>query len=892
MNEQTGSVVCHTGRALRDEPRGLRARRVREALAASPARVFGVLLTAVLLCGGLAQAMDYTAVFTAPPRHVPTRGMPDGPLLGNGDVGVVLAGPPEAQVFYIGKNDFWTRHHADAKVIAVGAVTLAIPALQGATYRQEQDLARAEVRGTFTREGLTVRTRSWVDANENLLLTQVQCEGASAALSVLHAAGAAAGVPARVADNGRPATVGRELHGGGRWCFHGELADVVVTNVVLSGQAAGQPRQPEPFDGRTTSRELPVPRMGQTVSVAAWIRIATAHPEANYIVSKGAWNQAYSLGLSAGRLRWAIGDTFIQTAEPLEKEKWLYVAGTFDGRRMCLYVDGALQASRGGEVGTATGGFTRKADELPGRGREVAVATRVIGAEGMEVTLQPGETVTVATAILSDLDAADCAVAARRRVAALAPPEIAPAGTRHRDWWAAFWARSFIEIPDKEIEKRWYAALYAMGSCSRPGKVAPGLWGNWLTTDSPNWHGDFHLNYNFQAPFYMVYASNHADLSLPLYEAIAQSLENGRAMARRHGWQGVHFPVCIGPWGLFPENPDCDWGQRSDAAYVALNYIWYWQYTRDRAWLAASGYPYLREVAAFWEDYLKLENGRYVIHNDSIHEGSGADMNPLLSLGLVRTLFRNMLAMAGELGVDADKRARWQDILDKLSDFPLQERDGKTVFRYAEKGMAWCNGNTLGIQHIFPSGAIGLDSEPKLLEVSRNMIDAMGRWADYNGFSSWYTACARIGYDPRVILAKLRSECDKHSLPNLLLYYGGGGIENCGGFLAINEMLLQSHEGVLRFFPCWPGDQDARFGSLRAAGAFLVSAALREGSVTGVRIVSEQGLDCAVQNPWPGRPVRIVRSGWLARDATASGARFTFPTRAGETVELRPLPAK
>lgn len=41
--------------------------------------------------------MDYTAAFTAPPRAVPTRGMPDGPLLGNGDVGVVLAGPPEAE---------------------------------------------------------------------------------------------------------------------------------------------------------------------------------------------------------------------------------------------------------------------------------------------------------------------------------------------------------------------------------------------------------------------------------------------------------------------------------------------------------------------------------------------------------------------------------------------------------------------------------------------------------------------------------------------------------------------------------------------------------------------------------------------------------------------------
>ena len=44
-------------------------------------------------------------------------------------------------MFYIGKNDFWTRHPANAKVINVGRVELNIPALLGASYRQEQDLA-------------------------------------------------------------------------------------------------------------------------------------------------------------------------------------------------------------------------------------------------------------------------------------------------------------------------------------------------------------------------------------------------------------------------------------------------------------------------------------------------------------------------------------------------------------------------------------------------------------------------------------------------------------------------------------------------------------------------------------------------------------------------------
>ena len=52
---------------------------------------------------------QHAAVFTAPPKNVPTGFMADGPLLGNGDMAVVMGGPPEEQQFFIGKNDFWGR---------------------------------------------------------------------------------------------------------------------------------------------------------------------------------------------------------------------------------------------------------------------------------------------------------------------------------------------------------------------------------------------------------------------------------------------------------------------------------------------------------------------------------------------------------------------------------------------------------------------------------------------------------------------------------------------------------------------------------------------------------------------------------------------------------------
>ena len=80
----------------------------------------------------------------------------------------------------------------------------------------------------------------------------------------------------------------------------------------------------------------------------------------------------------------------------------------------------------------------------------------------------------------------------------------------------------------------------------------------------------------------------------------------------------------------------------------------------------------------------------------------------------------------------------------------------------------------------------------------------------------------------------------------------------------------------------WVGTQG--FRTLRAYGAFLVSAAIRQGVVKDVTILSEQGRPCVLQNPWPGRAVRIMTEGKPAQ--TVRGDRLTFATAPGERVEL------
>src|SRR5690242_18685732 len=117
----------------------------------------------------------YNAIFTTPPKKVPTEFMADGPLLGNGDAAVVMAGPPEEMRFFIGKNDFWSRisenQHLSTAELADGKTKFAhtknagrlfirIPALKNGSYKLEQSLASGEVTGSFTKGNLSVHTVS------------------------------------------------------------------------------------------------------------------------------------------------------------------------------------------------------------------------------------------------------------------------------------------------------------------------------------------------------------------------------------------------------------------------------------------------------------------------------------------------------------------------------------------------------------------------------------------------------------------------------------------------------------------------------------------------------------------------------------------------------------
>ncbi|HEV2346085.1 MAG TPA: hypothetical protein VGS97_18440 [Actinocrinis sp.] len=723
--------------------------RSRRALgAATAAALVGASLTVVLAQPALADSVtanqawrivqQYQGTWTSPPSVLTNGETVDAPLMGNGDIGVAVGGTISNQTMYIGKNDFFSStSHA---VKPLGRIVVNASGLTGSSYNVVQDIAHAEVRGTYSLNGQTLSTTSWVDANWGLFVTEFTLT-AGAAQSI--------GITLQNGSGGTPttSTTGNDLD-----------ADVVADTGTGSDPHA-----------RIAARTI-----GQTQSIS--------------------------------------------------------------GNKITL-------------------------------------------------TMQPNTTSTLVAGIYSSIDTSSWQSSADSLVGSMAQTDVDNHNASHRSWWQSYWSQSYIEIPDKSIEKSWYGSLYLLGSVSRAGKYAPGLWGNWITGNM-NWNGDYHTNYNYETPFYSALSTNHITQLGSYDQPVLQWQSAGQALASQNGYTGVFYPVGISPNGTSADMSLHN--QKSDAANLASDMVMRFEYTGDTSY-ANTVYPWLKQVGLFWQNYLSWNGSTYDILNDAPHEDQAyPQTNSGMSLGLVHLLLQGLIDMSTALNQDSGTRATWQNIETHLSPLSTMSLNGQTILRETQVGSDFVNdGNDIDAQPIYPGSLIGLDSGSTLISEGQNTIGALTNgWHGGNAPTTFYPAAARVGYNPSTILSNLDNEATAQSYNNMAIHHNGGGIENINVTTSgLDEMLLQSFQNDIKVFADWPANTNAKFGDLLAYGDFLISSSRAGNAVQYLRVVSQKGGDFTFTNPWSGS-VEVYRNG--TDTGTVSGSKITIATSANDTLDLAP----
>jgi alpha-L-fucosidase 2 len=184
----------------------------------------------------------------------------------------------------------------------------------------------------------------------------------------------------------------------------------------------------------------------------------------------------------------------------------------------------------------------------------VSACIKVLGRESpSEISLAAGEKAIIVVSFCTNHDEDDYVKGSMNLLGTVTSDSLDSLYEAHKGWWTSFWSESHVDLDDKELEKYYYGSQYLLACCSRNTAFPPGLWGTSLTMDATagGWAGDYHTNYNYQAPWWGAYSSNHISLTEPYDTPILEYMDNGFRHAKELlNKKGVYYPVGIGPKGF------------------------------------------------------------------------------------------------------------------------------------------------------------------------------------------------------------------------------------------------------------------------------------------------------------------------------------------------------
>ena len=496
---------------------------------------------------------------------------------------------------------------------------------------------------------------------------------------------------------------------------------------------------------------------------------------------------------------------------------------------------------------------------------------------------------------------------------------------RNRGVWKRYWGCSSVSLADKDLEEIWYRNLYFFNCALRPGATCPGIFANWSYGNiGTAWHGDYHLNYNTQQPFWVTFSSNHLDKNLVYADLVDHLLPVSRKWAKEYyGMRGAFFPHSAYPveMNLHPY-PVPDWGwEVFETPWMVQGLWWHYLYSGDTDFLRRRAFVPIKDAVLFLTDYMTRKEAhgeewgddRYHIFPSvppelyGLQPGFKFNYDTQIDLALAKFVFKAYLEAVEILDLRKEERHLVRDVrhvLERMPDYPMYESEkyGRIYVSVPGERDEIVYNVPANLTHVFPGEEYGLSAPDSIRQWLLNTCRAHQNEGG-NDIVFLNLQKSRLGildleaFKRQVRYATLPGGTVTDAVLQIggryndltdYMYMGGMGVwfENFALPAVINECLMQSYDGQIRLFPNWDKASDASFRTLRARGAFLVSASLRDGEVQPVEVYSERGGICSVRNPWPGCRVQVEG---LVRGNVKEGAEITFRTESGKTYILRPL---
>ncbi|HEU4861945.1 MAG TPA: hypothetical protein VFT15_19010 [Chitinophagaceae bacterium] len=443
----------------------------------------------------------------------------------------------------------------------------------------------------------------------------------------------------------------------------------------------------------------------------------------------------------------------------------------------------------------------------------------------------------------------------------------------HIAWWNDYWKRSSVSIPDSILERQYYLDMYKFGCVARSNTPPISLQAIWTADDGmlPPWKGDFHHDLNTQLSYWPGYSGNHLDLTAGFTNWLWKVKgENEKWTKQYFEVNGLNVPGVttisgkpMGGWIQYSMSP-------TTSTWLSQHFYWQWKYSMDKKYFLEKCIPYFDDVERYiwgirkWDsverNYKLPLSSSPEYNNNSIKAWFPVYTN--YDLALIKYLYGKYI----EILLAGTKRSI-KEIVGDSRLFPDLSANETGLTISAAHDLGYSHRHHSAFMAIHPLGLLNVEDslEKSIIVNSLRHIENLGtrQWVGYSfaWIASIY-ARAQHGDSAAINLKRFATNFVSINSFHLNGDQKGGQYSDFtyrpftleGNFAfaqGIHEMLLQSHKDFIEVFPALPKEwKNVSFKTLRAEGAFLISAKKENGVPMEVKIKSEAGGKLRIKLPF------------------------------------------
>jgi len=433
------------------------------------------------------------------------------------------------------------------------------------------------------------------------------------------------------------------------------------------------------------------------------------------------------------------------------------------------------------------------------------------------------------------------------------------------------------------------AGRYAL-ICGGTGDLAPALMGPWGNEWNPPWDGRYTFDANLNLAVAAVSQGNLPEVMDTYTRFLELNLDDWRKNAKlMYGCEGAVADLCQGFRHGAVLMPTYPW--TGGVGWLARYMYDHFLFTQDKKYLAEHAIPMLKEAAEFYMDFLTKypeQDGKYVFYPSISPENSPkmepADQstnvvpNSTGEIAICREVFTTLIDGCNVLNIEQDKIQQWQDLLDKLPDYKINEDGALGEWAYPGLGDNYNHRHCSHLYPVYPGLEISPDRTPELYEAAKIAMEkrleaGLGNNSAH-GIMHISLVAARLK-DPDLMWYML-SAFAKFPFVNtsfITCHNPGPRIYNLDATFSMpavmTEMLVYSEPGVIEVLPALPQDKFIR-GCLKgviARGGIIVEELNWNKTLGQVNVVLNSYTDQTITFRL-GVDMRYIRSG--ERDQSAS----------------------